>query len=156
MDIPLEAFPPVLPYLLLTSTPKTPLDLLRAAKSLRNDELMIEYREWRQKMLRNWIDHGLIEARHETEIKRVLVELKKRLDIEKKIELELGVGVSAGEKGIGIDVGIKVPLPVGRIWGWTLEQLPGHRYLKILKRLKLAETQYIHMDRALKTVWNNA
>lgn len=27
----------------------------------------------------------------------------------------------------GIDAGIKVPILVGQIWGWMLEQLPGNR-----------------------------
>jgi hypothetical protein len=155
-DLHMASFPPFLPYLLLTTNPLTPLDLLRGAKKLRNDSLIKEYRQWRGDLMRNWLDRGLIEERHEAEIKRILTAIQKRLDVDKSIDVELGIGANVGEKGIGVDAGIKVPVPAGRIWGWILEQLPGRRYLKVLRRLKLAERQYAHMDRELKTVWDRA
>jgi hypothetical protein len=152
----MASFPPILPYLLLAAKPQTPLDLLRAAKELRGDSSIKEYRQWRRDLMRNWVDRGLIEEGHEAEIKRLLAAIQKRLDVDKVIDVELGIGANAGEKGIGVDASVKVPVPAGRIWGWILEQLPGHRYLKILKRLKLAERQYTHMDRELRTVWNGS
>jgi hypothetical protein len=61
-----------------------------------------------------------------------------------------------GFKGICVDAGIKVPVPIGRIWGWILEKLPGHRYVKVLTRLKLVEHQYPKFERHLQKIWSNA
>lgn len=155
-DLHMSSFPAFLPYLLLSRNPKTPLDLLDAANELRADSAVTEYREWRRELMRDWIDRGFIAEEQEVRIKRQLAAIREKVGVDKSFDVEFGVGASVGEKGIGVDASIKVPVPAGRIWGWVLEQLPGHRYLKVLRRLKLAERQYEHLDRALKTVWDQS
>ncbi len=150
----LELLPPFLPYLLLSARPSNPRQLLRAAKQLREDEGVKQYRAWRRQLLRNWVERGLIEEAHEKEIKQIALRLVERLNVDKEIKLELGVGAKADHTGVGVDAGIKIPVPVGRIWGWALEQLPGRRYLKVLRRLRIANEQYGHMDRHLKEIWS--
>ena len=155
-DVRLGSLPSFLPYLLLSTEPQTPFDLLRAAKGLRANSLVREYRAWRREFLRNWVDYGVIDESHEKDIKRVVLKLHERCKVDRNVDLELGVGAKADVKGVGVDAGIKIPVPIGRIWGWILEQLPGRRYLKMLTRLKVAEQRYAHVDRHLKTVWSNA
>jgi hypothetical protein len=69
------------------------------------------------------------------------------------VDLKIGAGAEISTTGIGIDAGVSVPIPVGRIWGWILEQLQGHRYIKLLTRLRLTQDNYEHLDRHLHTLW---
>jgi hypothetical protein len=152
-DIGLGSLPSILPFLLHSSDPRDARDLLNAAKGLRADSLIAEYRSWRKELLHNWIDKGYIEESHENNVKRVALEIHRRLDVDKHFELELGL------KGIGLDPGITVavPVPIGRIWGWILEQLPGRgRYMKVLMRLKLADQRYIDVGPHLERIWQNS
>jgi hypothetical protein len=107
-------------------------------------------------LLRTWIDKGSIDESHVKDVKRILIRLLDRLDVDKSVDAELGFSAGIGEKGIGIDAGLAVPIRTGRIWGMILERLPGRRYLKVLRRLKLADQAYAHLDRHLRTVWSNA
>jgi hypothetical protein len=152
----LESLPHFLPYLLLSAKPRRPIDLLRAAKELRKDPLVAEYRKWRRELLWNWIAFGRIDKSHEQNIKHVALKIHKRLQVDKHVDVEFLVGVKAGEKGVGLEVGIKVPVPIGRIWGWILEQIPGHgRHMKVLTRLKLAEQRYAELGTHLSKIWKS-
>jgi hypothetical protein len=89
------------------------------------------------------------------------LKIHNKLKVDKQFELGFESGAKAGWekdgfKGICVDAGIKVPVPIGRIWGWILEKLPGHRYVKVLTRLKLIEHQYPRFERHLQKIWSNA
>jgi hypothetical protein len=69
--------------------------------------------------------------------------------------VEFRAGAKAELKEVGVDAGIKVPVNIGRIFGWVLEQLPGRgRYMKMLTRLKLAEKRYATLEPQLRHIWN--
>ena len=131
--------PSFVPYVLLEEKPETPFQLLEAIGRLRKDSLVIEYRDFRKQLLRDWIDKGLIQERIEQEIKKLAVKLRNRLAVDRTIDVELGVGATVEAKGVGIDASIKTAVAVDRIWGWVMELLPGHRYVKLLTRLQMAQ-----------------
>ncbi len=159
-NLELGSLPSFLPYL-LSLQPRSPLDLLREAKKLRNDPEIDEYRTFRSKILQNWVKKGEINPDDEKGIKQAALNIHNKLKMDKQFEVGLEFGPKIGWekdgfKGIGIDAGIKVPLPIDRIWGWILEKLPGRRYIKVLTRLKLAERRYPKFERYLEEIWSNA
>jgi hypothetical protein len=155
-EIGFGGLPSFVPYALLVEKPATPFQLLEAIGRLRKDPLVIEYRGFRKQLLRDWIDKGLIQEKSEQEIKKLAVKLRKHLEVDRSIDVELGVGATVEAKGVGIDAGVKAAVPIDRIWGWIMEQLPGHRYAKLLTRLQLAQNQYDHLDRHLRRLWQSA
>lgn len=154
-DIKLASLPPLLPYM-LSKEPRGPTELLRVAKELRADAQIKEYRGWRSRLLRNWVDRGLIEESSERDINRVVRALHQRFRGGPAVDVKAEVGVGVSEKGVGITAGLSIPISVDRIWGWISDGLPGHRYMKVLTRLKITEHQYAAMDRHLRTVWEHS
>jgi hypothetical protein len=57
----LDGLPPFLPYL-LSKEPKTPTDLLRKATDLRKTGMVKDYRNWRNQLIRDWREKGMIRA----------------------------------------------------------------------------------------------
>jgi hypothetical protein len=142
----LGSLPPLLPYL-LSLNPRFRLDLLRIAKGLRSDPLIGEYRDYRRKLLRNWVEKGFIDEQHQKDITRVALEISERSKVDQHLGAEFGIGVK------GPEAKSKNRVPIGRIWGLFLEQLPGRGYMKVLTRLKRAAQRYPEFVRYLKTLW---
>jgi len=152
--------PSFLAYL-LSLEPRSPLDLLSKAKKLRKDPEIDKYRMFRTKILQNWVKQGSIDPDDEKGIKQAALEIHNKLKVDKQFEVGCDFGPKIGWekdgfKGIGIDAALKIPVPIGRIWGWILENLPGGRYIKVLTRLKLAQHQYPKFERYLREIWSNA
>jgi hypothetical protein len=159
-NLELGSLPSFLPYL-LSLKPESPRELLHEVKELRKDPEIDEYRIFRSKILRNWVKNGEIDPDDEKGIKHAALKIYNKLKMDKKFDASLEFGPKIGLekdgfKGIALDGGIKVPVPIDRIWGWILEKLPGHRYIKVLTRLKLAEHRYPKFERYLEKIWSNA
>ena len=159
-NVELGSLPSFLPYL-LSRKPASPLEMLHEVKNLRKDPEIDQYRIFRSKILRNWVKKGEIDPDDQKGIEHAALKIYNKLKIDKQFDLSLEFGPKIGWekdgfKGIALDGGIKVPVPIDRIWGWILEKLPGHRYIKVLTRLKLAEHRYPKFERYLEKIWSDA
>jgi hypothetical protein len=149
--IKVDAFPSFLPFL-LSRAPASPDQLLRSALSLRGSGAVSDYRSWRRQLIDDWRDEGKIDRANEKKIREITRAVRRELGLPE--EMSLDVGLSVGLTGVGIKA--DRALPVGRLWGWVLRQLPGRRYTKLLTRMHLAAREYRHLDRHLLTLWKNA
>lgn len=143
-----DALPPVLPFL-LSKDPDTPDDLLRLGLALRKKGAMRDYRAWRKQLVDDWRDKGRIDRSNERVIRKIVDRIQRELAPRGGATAELGL--NAGLTGVGLGVGL--PIPVGRLWGWISSQIPGRRYTKLLMRLQLAAHEYRRIDRHLHTLW---
>lgn len=151
----LEALPHFLPYL-LGSKPKTPLDLLKKALSLRKNGAVRDYRMWRLKLLRNWRDDGHIDPNDIKEINRITQavkrELKRQGNLLSEVELKLTF--------VGIVPTTGIPIPIGTLlndlWDWTAGVVPGHRYSKLLMRMLRAGFGLRKIEVPLRRLWERA
>ena len=155
-EIGFASLPSFVPYLLREKNPKTPQQLLEEVRHQRRKPAVREYRKWRDELQDDWVQRGLIKSQNERALRRVAERLRDEFAVNRTVDLEIGAGAQIGTTGVGIDAGVSVPIPVDRIWGWILEQLPGHRYIKLLTRLRLAKNEYEHLDRHLYTLWKSA
>jgi hypothetical protein len=136
--------------LLLAADPKSPLELLRSAKKYRSKKIVTDYRNWRRDLLRNWVDKGQIKEADEKKIMRVAEKIRSRFNLDKRFDLEVGIDPE-------MKVSAKTSVPAGRIWGWTLENLGGQRYLKVLANMAAAGREYPQgLKTNLKTLWDAA
>jgi hypothetical protein len=143
----LDGLPPFLPYL-LSKDPKTPNHLLSEAAALRKTAMVQDYRDWRNGLIREWREKGVIRAQYRKELSSIAQNLKKEMGAPAASDVELKVSMT------GLDPSWKVP--VDRIWGWIYSQLPGRRYMKLLTRMALAEAEYEQIDKHVRTIWNAA
>jgi hypothetical protein len=155
-EIGFGGLPSFVPFLLAQECPEGPLQLLSAIGRLRKDGVVVEYREFRKRLLRDWVDKGFIDEANERGIKKLALRLNDKLSVDRKVDLEVGLSASVEAKGVGIDAGVKAAVPVDRIWGWILDRIPGHRYVKLLTRLQMAQDRYERLDRHLHQLWTSA
>jgi hypothetical protein len=141
----LDGLPPFLPYL-LSKDPKTPSDLLSEAAALRKTGMVKDYRDWRNGLIREWREKGVIRAQYRRELSSIAQKVKKEIGAPAASSVELKVSMT------GLDPSWRVP--VDRIWGWIYSQLPGRRYMKLLTRLALAKAEYEQIDRHVRSIWN--
>jgi hypothetical protein len=142
-----DALPPFLPYL-LRKDPETPDALLRSALALGKTGMVRDYRQWRTQLLRDWRDKGRIDTANEKEIKRITQAMVHELKVGDQSNIDLKLTMT------GIDASLNVPIK--RLLGWVLTQLPGRRYSKLLMRLMIADHEYRQIDRHLQAIWNAA
>ena len=147
--IQVDALPSFLPYL-LAKDPRSLDELLRAALALRKNSALKDYRAWRKQLIQDWRDKGRIDRASERTVQQMTQAVLRELRPSGGATLDFGV--SGGLTGVGLDVGF--PIPIGRLWGWVLSQLPGHRYTKLLMRMHLATHEYRWLDRHLAALWN--
>jgi hypothetical protein len=143
----LHGLPPFLPYL-LSRNPKTPIDLLAKAVALRKTGMVEDYRNWRNGLIRDWREKGIIRAQYRRELSRIAQKIQKEFAAPASSNLELKVSM------MGLDPSWKAP--IDEIWSWIYGQLPGRRYMKLLTRLTLAQGEYEQLDKHIGTVWNDA
>lgn len=148
--IEIDALPSFLPYL-LSQDPQSLDELLRSAIELRGSNAVRDYRVWRKRLVEDWRDRGRIDPSDERKVLDIAQAVRRELRASGDAAFDLGL--NAGLTGVGIDVGASVP--IGRLWGWVLGQLPGRRYTKLLMRMQIATHEYRHIDRHLRTLWSN-
>jgi hypothetical protein len=154
--IPFDTLPSVLPHLLRrTPEAKSSAELLAAVKALRTDGEIGDYREWRRELIQDWRAKGFVSETNEKRLKQAAGRIARRLDPDSTVEVDF-VKAEAGLTGVGVDPGVRCEIPTSRIWGWVLDQIPGHRYVKVLTRLALDQRQYPKIERHLRTLWNGA
>jgi hypothetical protein len=146
----MENLPPFLYYLLLRD-PEKPLDLLRAALNLKKSGEVKDYRNWRAELLRNWREKGRIAPKTTQKIFETAQKTRQAFEVQGEFEINLGVSIPM--VGIpSLEVG-KDNVPIGRLWGWVVQLVPGQRHSKMLMRLSMAEREYRYAETHLKAIW---
>jgi len=140
----LDGLPSFLPYL-LSKGPSCPADVLREALKLRNLGMIKDYRDWRNGLIRDWREKGLIRAQCRKELAAIGRSVRKELSTPAESTVELKVSMT------GLDASWRIP--VDQLWGWISSQLPGRRYMKVLTRLALARGEYEEIGRHVGSVW---
>lgn len=139
--------------LLLRSNPKDPRDLLRAAKELRSDEHITQYRNWYCELLHDWVDNRRITRVNEEKVALAAQKIRHNLGLEKPMTIDVGIDVGVHDLP-KLTLGVK-GLASDRIWGWVFENLGGHRYLKVLADMSSAAREFPNgTETALKTLWH--
>jgi hypothetical protein len=146
-SVELDGLPPFLPYL-LSKEPTCPADLLTEALKLRKLGMIADYRDWRNGLIRDWREKGVIRAQYRKELVTIARSVRKELSTPAESNIELTVSMT------GLDSSWKVP--IDQIWGWISSQLPGRRYMKVLTRLALAQAEYEQIGKHIGTVWASA
>ena len=150
----LPAAPTFLPYLLRFDD-GTPLKLLRRALRLRKSGVIGEYRGWRQNVIEE-IDRGRALTKSRKEISRIAGAIARELKVEDssiKVNAKVGAKVSAIGPEVGAELGVEKEVNLAATLGWILRNVPGYRYRKLLMRMVIAQREYWHVDRHLKSVW---
>lgn len=152
----LPPMPTFLPYL-LKSDPKTPRELLERALGLRKSGVVGEYRWWRRAVIDD-IDKGRVLTKRRKELAQIAAAILRELRIESDSTTKVSAKVSAKVVGpipvpeVGGEVGVEMPVRLG----WLLRHIPGYRYRKLLMRMVIAQQEYVHIDKHLKRIWEEA
>ncbi len=115
---------------------------------------MYDYRKYLNEVMQDWRKNGKLSNEMKNDVRARAQKIDQKLGtISSKPKVEI--------KGTVADV--IAPKPPGSVdftptlnwlWGWFLASLPGKRYQKLLTRAVAAESDYIGLDRRVKTVWN--
>jgi hypothetical protein len=149
-----QAFPELpsfLPYLLL-SDPDRPAQLLERALQLRSSPAVAEYREWHDE-LSDSISLGRRAREKAAEVSQIWEDVEKELQPRGE---NIRFAWSVETLFLGIPV-LKAKIEGGagprRLYAWTLRNLPGHRYQKLMMRMKAAHEEYARVDVHLRRLW---
>ena len=146
------ALPSFLPYLLL-GDPESPTDLLERALRLRRSPAVREYREWRNELVES-IALGRRAREKAAEVAQIWSDVERELQPRGEA-LKFRWSVEALFLGIPVPKAkLEGEAEPGRLYAWTLRRLPGHRYQKLLMRMKAAHEEYARVDAHLRRLWS--
>jgi len=145
------ALPSFLPYLLL-GDPKSPTDLLERALRLRKSPAVGEYRAWRNELVES-IDLGRRAGAKAAEVAQIWNDVERELQ-QRGEPLRFRWSVEVLFLGIPVPKAkLEGEAEPGRLYAWTLRRLPGHRYQKLMMRMKAAHEEYARVDAHLRRLW---
>jgi hypothetical protein len=145
------ALPSFLPYLLL-GDPAGPAELLDRALKLRASPAVREYRDWHNELVEA-ISLGRRARDKAAEVSQIWAAVERELE-------PRGEGLRFTWSVEALFLGIPIPkakiegeAEPRRLYAWTLRQLPGHRYQKLMMRMKAAHEEYARVDKHLRRLW---
>lgn len=145
------ALPSFLPYLLLAD-PAGPADLLDRALKLRASPAVAEYRLWHSELVED-VSRGRRAREKAAEVDQLWDAVERELEPRGK-GLRFAWSVEALFLGIPIPrAKIEGEAEPRRLYAWTLRQLPGHRYQKLMMRMKAAHEEYVRVNADLRRLW---
>jgi hypothetical protein len=145
--------PTFFPYLL--SIADTPAAVIIEALKLRASPEVADYREWLRAAMRQWKDHGRLDVPMK-DVKAIATAIDRRtgaVPSMPKLEVKVTVADVAALKPPG---SVDFTPTLSALWGWSLSQLPGRRYQKLLTRAVAADHAYAEFSNRVSTVWKNA
>jgi hypothetical protein len=149
-----DVFPPLpsfLPYLLLAD-PGSPDELLQRALGLRNSPAVGEYRDWRNKLVES-LALGRRAREKQAEVAQIWSDVERELQ-PRGDALKFKWSVEALFLGIPVPrLTVEGEADAGRLYAWTLRKLPGHRYQKLMMRMKAAHGEYVRVNAHLRQLW---
>ena len=127
---------------------------LRRALRLRKSPAIKEYREWRKFIESLALGRRASEQR--AEVEQVWSNVERALQRHPGEGLRLSWSVEAAFLVIPV-VKAKVEGSVDptRLYSWTLRNLAGHRYQKLMMRMKVAHNEYTRVDAHLRRLWRS-
>lgn len=147
------ALPSFLPYLLLTD-PSGPAELLDRALKLRASPPVAEYRKWHHELVEA-ISLGRRAREKSAEVSQIWGAVEREL-------APRGDGLRFTWSVETLFLGIPIPkakiegeAEPRRLYAWTLRQLPGHRYQKLMMRMMAAHEEYARVDSHLRRLWRS-
>jgi hypothetical protein len=149
-----DTFPPLpsfLPYLLLAD-PSGPDELLRRALKLRDSPPVVEYRAWRNELAES-LALGRRARKKQAEVEQIWTDVERELQPRGE-KLKFKWSFEALFLGIPVPrAKVEGEADAGRLYAWTLRNLPGHRYQKLLMRMKAAHDEYVRVNAHLRRLW---
>jgi hypothetical protein len=143
--------PSFLPYLLL-SDPDGPAQLFDRALKLRSSPAVAEYRKWHAELAKS-ISLGRRARKEAAEVSQIWEAVEKELQPRGE-RIRFTWSVEALFLGIPVPKArIEGEVEPRRFYAWTLRNLPGHRYQKLMMRMKAAHEEYARVDVHLRRLW---
>jgi hypothetical protein len=103
------------------------------------------------------IDKGRTLTKRRKEVAQLAAALARELRVETegatKVSAKIGAKVAAIGPEVGAELGMEKEWDIGATLGWVLRNIPGRRYRKLLMRLIIAQREYDHIDRHLKSLY---
>jgi hypothetical protein len=144
--------PTFLPYLLELKDTTTPESLFRRAITLREDDDVQQYVEFRQRVLQEVEQAG----RPETFLREIdeLVRVVDRVVSKAPRRWPVKMGVSASFPNVvGVNAEPGKELEFFRPYDWSMRQLPANRYRKLLLRLVISQQRTSSLKKLLQKRW---